>query len=73
MASTPSTGVKKTRMGNLLLASSSRLKVNTTSFDVNGSPLWNTALSTRSKIQVLSPSCFQDLASPGWNPPLSST
>ena len=72
-ASTPSTGVKKTRMGSLFLASSRRVNVKTTSLAVKGSPLWKTALSTRSKSQVLSFSCFQDFARPGTNWPASST
>ena len=72
-ASTPSTGEKNTRIGSLFLASSSRLNVKATSFAVNGSPLWKVALSTRSKTQAFSPSCFHDFASPGTNWPLSST
>jgi hypothetical protein len=73
IASTPSTGEKNTRIGSLFLASSSRLNVKATSLAVNGSPLWKTALSTRSKTQAFSPSAFQDLASPGTNWPPSST
>ena len=72
-ASTASTGEKKMRMGSLFLASSSRVNVKTTSWAVSGSPLWKTALSTRSNSQALSFSCFQDFARPGTNCPDSST
>src|SRR5258708_12477700 len=69
IASTPSTGEKNTRIGSLFLASSSRLNVKATSLAVNGSPLWKTALSTRSKTHALSPSAFQHLATPPTNSP----
>ena len=72
-ASTPSTGVKKTRIGSLFFASRIRVKVKTTSLAVSGSPLWKTALSTRSKSHVRSFSCFHALASPGMNWPPGST
>ena len=72
-ASTPSTGEKNTRIGSLFLVSRMRANVKATSLAVNGSPLWKVALSTRSKSQVLSLSCFQDFASPGTNWPASST
>src|SRR5215475_14889988 len=72
-ASTASTGVKKTRMGSLFFESRRRVKVKTTSFDVIGSSLWKTVLSTRSKSQLFSFSCFHDFARPGMNWPASST
>jgi hypothetical protein len=65
--------VKNTRIGSLFFASIRRVNVNTTSFDVIASPLWNTALSTRSKSHDFSLSIFQDFARPGMNSPLSST
>ena len=42
-----------------------RSKVNLTSFAVKGSPLWKTALSTSSRVQVLSSSCVHFDARPG--------
>ena len=57
------------RIGSLFFASRMRANVKATSFAVNGSPLWNVALSTRSKSHVLSSSCFHDFARPGTNWP----
>ncbi len=73
LASTLSIGVKKTRIGSLFWGSSRRVNVKTTSFAVSSSPLWKTALGTRSKIQVFSLSCFHAFARPGTNWPASST